>query len=139
MNRIDLQELADIRIKEAKVLLQTGNFDGAYYLSGYAIECALKACVAKNTQQFDFPNKQLANAVYTHDLGKLVKAAGLEPIRIALGNGNPAFLINWTLVKQWNEGARYKTWSPMEAEDMCKAVSDPNPHEGVLEWINQYW
>jgi HEPN domain-containing protein len=44
MNRDDFQQLADVRIAEAAVLLAQGNYDGAYYLAGYAVECGLKAC-----------------------------------------------------------------------------------------------
>jgi hypothetical protein len=47
MNRNDLQNLSRLREKEAKVLLDNGCFAGAYYLLGYAVECALKACIAK--------------------------------------------------------------------------------------------
>ena len=46
MNRNEFQELAEVRIGEAGVLLAGGKSDGAYYLAGYAVECALKACVA---------------------------------------------------------------------------------------------
>jgi HEPN domain-containing protein len=31
------------------VLLEAGLYAGAYYLAGYAVECALKACIAKKT------------------------------------------------------------------------------------------
>ena len=37
MNRNDFQQLAEIRVKEAKVLLDNQCFDGAYYLLGYAV------------------------------------------------------------------------------------------------------
>ena len=46
MNRRDLQELTRIRAVEAGTLLDQGMYDGAYYLSGYAVECALKACIS---------------------------------------------------------------------------------------------
>jgi len=42
MNRADFQQLADERISEAAVLLAASKFSGAYYLAGYAVECALK-------------------------------------------------------------------------------------------------
>jgi HEPN domain-containing protein len=51
MNRADLQQLAELRITEAKVLLDNGFYAGAYYLAGYAVECALKACIAKLTNR----------------------------------------------------------------------------------------
>ena len=55
MNRKDFQRLSALRLKEAKALL--GYFHGAYYLTGYAAECALKACIAKRTQKYNFPDK----------------------------------------------------------------------------------
>jgi HEPN domain-containing protein len=57
MNRNDLRRLARIRLKEARMLLEADCSDGSYYLCGYAIECALKACIARNTQRHDFPDK----------------------------------------------------------------------------------
>ena len=55
MDRRDLQALSRIRINEAKGLLSLGLHDGAYYLAGYAVECALKACIAKETKRHEFP------------------------------------------------------------------------------------
>lgn len=58
MDRKGLQELSNVRLKEAKALLKVGMADGAYYLAGYAVECALKACIAKETRRYDFPDKR---------------------------------------------------------------------------------
>ncbi len=78
MNRTDFQQLAEIRITEAGVLLANGHSDGAYYLAGYAVECALKACIAKFTNLHDFPDKQRAVDAFTHDLIKLLRIADLD-------------------------------------------------------------
>ncbi|WP_445248940.1 HEPN domain-containing protein [Microcoleus sp. OTE_8_concoct_300] len=78
MNRRDLQNIALTRIKEVEVLLNNRQYSGAYYLSGYVIECALKACIAKQTKKFDFPDKKTVMDSYTHDLEKLVKVAKIE-------------------------------------------------------------
>ena len=78
MTRKDLQKLLSIRLGEAKLLLAANAPDGAYYLAGYAIECALKACVAKTTKRHDFPDKQRASDSYTHNAKRLVVVAGLE-------------------------------------------------------------
>ena len=48
MTRKDFQQLARVRLKEAKALLNLEHFACAYYLAGYVIECALKACIAKS-------------------------------------------------------------------------------------------
>jgi len=78
MNRTDFQEITGIRLRESKALLAAGFPDGAYYLAGYAIECALKACIAKRTREHDFPEKKLVNDSHTHDLGKLIQLAELQ-------------------------------------------------------------
>ena len=77
MNRADFQDISRIRVVEARALLNLGYHQGAYYLIGYAVECALKAGVAKRVKQHDFPDRDLANAVFTHDLEALVRVAGL--------------------------------------------------------------
>jgi HEPN domain-containing protein len=51
VKRKDLQFLARARIAEAKALLGSGNPHGAYYLAGYAVEFALKACIARGTHR----------------------------------------------------------------------------------------
>jgi len=78
VNRRDLQNIALTRLKEVEVLLENRQYSGAYYLSGYVIECALKACIAKQTRKFDFHDKKTAIESYTHDLEKLVKVAKLD-------------------------------------------------------------
>lgn len=72
MNRIELQQLARLRIREANILFQNGSYSGAYYLSGYTIECALKACIAKKTKRHDFPDKDFINKSYVHNLEQLI-------------------------------------------------------------------
>jgi HEPN domain-containing protein len=54
-HRFELRQLAEDRIADAAILLAGGRWSGAYYLAGYAVECGLKACVAKLTNQDDFP------------------------------------------------------------------------------------
>jgi hypothetical protein len=50
MKRQDFQGLAAVRLKEARVLLEARCWEGADYLGGYVVECALKACIAKQTE-----------------------------------------------------------------------------------------
>ena len=70
MNKNDLESLSAIRFNEAKCLLDNGFYHGAYYLCGYSVECALKACIAKTFQQHEFPNKKIVMDSYTHDLSQ---------------------------------------------------------------------
>jgi len=89
LNRNDFQELARIRLREAEALLEAGCFDGAFYLMGYVVECALKACIAKQTKEYDFPDRKTVNASYTHDLEDLLGVAGLKPERDRLSKADP--------------------------------------------------
>src|SRR5918912_3045559 len=98
MNRADLQSIAGIRLREAKLLLDSGEYAGAYYLCGYVVECALKACIAKQTRRYDFPNKKQAIDSYTHKPLELVKVAGLVAALNTQKTANPAFEINWQVV-----------------------------------------
>ncbi len=43
MNRAHFQDLSKSRLREAKVLLKAKEYSAVFYLSGYVIECALKA------------------------------------------------------------------------------------------------
>ena len=78
MNRTDLQRISRLRVKEAKVLLDNRYFSGAYYVLGYGVECALKACIAKQIRRHDFPDRKLVNDSYAHDPEKLLSVSGLK-------------------------------------------------------------
>ncbi len=77
MNRADFQKLTELRLAEAKVLLDSKRYEGAYYLMGYAVECALKACIDKQTREYDFPAKDSMD-LYVHDLNNLLRYSGFE-------------------------------------------------------------
>ena len=76
MNKVELETLSETRIREAELLFSNGEFGGAYYLAGYSVECALKACICKQVKESDFPNKKLAQDSHTHKLLDLVGVAG---------------------------------------------------------------
>ncbi len=135
MNRIDLQHFTDDRVLDAEALLNSGRWSAAYYIVGYAVECALKSCIASQTNQHDFPNKTFAQNAYTHDLMSLLALAGLK-LQFQLDTtpaANPALGINWQIVKDWNERARYEQKSEAQARRLYQAVTDPL--DGVLPWI----
>ena len=137
MNRSDFKQLARSRLEDARVLIQASRFDGAYYLFGLAVECALKACICRKVQRFDFPNKKLTDKSYQHDLLKLVEAAGLEATRLAMEKADVRFAANWAIVKDWSIEDRYVTTGQSKAEALEKAISDRR--HGVMRWIRQHW
>jgi hypothetical protein len=136
VNRAEFQQLADVRIDEAGVLLAAGKWAGAYYLAGYAVECALKACIAKRTQAEDFPPRK-TDDYYTHDLNLLLKTANLTSARHADGEANPILGGNWRTVVLWKEDARYRQIDESDAKALIEAIT--NPTDGVLQWIRRHW
>ncbi len=137
MNRADLQKLSNARIREAQILFAAGEYSGAYYLAGYAVECALKACIAKGIQRYDFPDKSLAQKSYVHDLGDLLKLADPNSELEAAKRANPRLDASWNLAKSWTEQSRYSVRTKNEAEAIINAITRRN--DGVLPWIKRRW
>jgi hypothetical protein len=138
MNRADLQRLTRIRLRDAKVLFDNRCYEGAYYLLGYAVECAFKACIAKQIKRYDFPDRKLVNDIYTHDLSKLLGISGLEQEYRKESQRNPGFQLNWTIVKDWSEQSRYVAgMSRTKAKDFRSAVV--SRRGGILPWLQKWW
>ena len=137
MTRAELHRLADDRVADAAALLAAGRWSGAYYLAGYAVECALKACIAKGVRAEDFPDRKLTNDSYTHDLTLLARTAGVTGLIAAEEKADAVFKENWFTVRDWGETARYAQWSEQVARDLFDAVADPQ--HGVLTWIRNHW
>ncbi|MGA2353379.1 MAG: DNA-binding protein [Terriglobales bacterium] len=134
--RREFQQLARMRLKDARVLMQRGSVEGAYYLTGLAVECAVKACIAKNTKRHDFPpNQSTVRDIYTHDLIKLMKAAGLQTALDTETTRNNSFDKSWGVVKVWNVDSRYMT-TGLNARDLYRAVVG---RDGVMQWLRRRW
>jgi HEPN domain-containing protein len=154
--RSDFQWLAKTRLQEAKALLDKGLFDGAYYLAGYAVECAFKACIAKKIRRSELPDKNFIKDVYTHELEKLLGIAELQ-VEWKKAMLDKQFAQNWKFVKDWRETARYETIgrryimslvpgggparqtprAEQRAREMYNAITDKN--HGVLTWLKRFW
>ena len=129
--------MSEVRLIEARSLLKGRHYDGAYYLAGYVVECALKACIAKQTKRYDFPNKRIAIDSYTHDLNQLIRVAGLQPTLETQMRRDADFAVNWAIVKDWSEESRYTRHDAGAAKGLCSAVADPK--HGVLRWLKRHW
>jgi hypothetical protein len=134
--RDQLRLISGMRLKESKILLDSGNYSGAYYLCGYAIECGLKACIAKEYKKYIFPDKKFVASCYTHDLVALVNLAGLKN-RLKEEQGRyPEFAKNWTNVKDWDSESRYRELDEIQAKNLYRSVSGQH---GVLKWVKKNW
>jgi hypothetical protein len=138
MNRTDFQQLTELRVREAESLRTGGHLEGAYYLLGYAVEFALKACFCKRIAEHDFPDKKLVDKAYSHDLSKLLEVSGVEAEFDSAVGLNPALGLKWKTVVEWNERFRYTTsLAASKVEDLFEAVLHPS--DGVLTWLKTQW
>jgi HEPN domain-containing protein len=138
INRKILQTLADSRLEEGRILLTQNQWTGAYYLTGLAVECALKACLVRAVKEHDYPDQKFVNNMYKHGLQNLVglDAALLADLRadIKLDSKLEA---NWNTVKDWDDEKRYDIVDEQEARALYDATTETS--SGVMPWIRGRW
>jgi len=138
LNRDTLRTLAGSRLEEARALLENNLWTGAYYLTGLAVECALKSCLASAVKEYDFPDREFVNAMYVHNLEKLFKLNGALWVALQADMKVDAKLsVNWSTVKDWDDGKRYDIVEELEARALHEAATVPA--SGVMEWIKGRW
>ena len=142
MNRREFQKLAYARLDDARALVRAKRFDGAYYLAGYAVECALKACICKSIPRYAFPpSPRNIQRYYSHDLSKLLELA--EDLNRHFGEElrrDKTLAEYWGVVKDWNEETRYQLRgreAAPAATYLLKAVADEE--HGILKCLSKYW
>ena len=127
-------------MRDAAALLKARRWSAAYYLAGYAVECALKACIVarvKKNVALIFQDRRFSEKCWTHDFEELFRLAGLEAGWKAELAANPALRNNWKIVQNWGETSRYQRKTRAEAEGLHQAITDPA--NGVLPWIRNHW
>jgi hypothetical protein len=138
MNRAELQQLAKDRLRDAKALLAARRWSGAYYLTGYAVECGLKSCIIVHLMRTDqFPERKFSEQCWTHNLTQLVGLAGLDAALGAATAADPDLLANWYTARDWTEASRYTRKTKAKAVDLYNAVTDIR--HGVMRWIKSHW
>ena len=123
ITRADLRKTAREYLASAVILRNTGKFDVAVYLCGYAVEIALKSRVCVTLRWVSFPEKQSEfnglSSFKTHNLEILLRLSGVEhKIKPAL-NGD------WSTVTKWDPEQRYSprgTKTQADADDMIAAT-----------------
>ena len=137
LTKSDLEKLAQIRLDDAILLFSVGKSSSAYYLAGYSIELALKACISKIFQPNVIPDKALVNATYTHKLQDLIKVSGLLPEFNNEIKSNSDFAANWGIVSKWTESSRYQLWDQITTATLINSIQDPE--NGVFQWVINHW
>lgn len=138
LNRDKLRRLSEGRLQGAGVLLERGLWTGAYYMTGLAVECALKANLAQAVQQYDLPDKTFINRIHTHKLKELAQLDAAFWLELENDIQTDVKLrANWNTVLLWNDENRYETVDELQATSLYAATTEPIV--GVMEWIRQKW
>jgi HEPN domain-containing protein len=138
LNRDTLRALAASRLEESRVLLESKLWTGAYYMTGLAVECALKSCLASAVKEYDFPDKEFVNAMYVHKLERLFQLNGALWARLQFDMRNDTKLgVNWSTVKDWDDSKRYDIVEEFEDRALYEASTEAG--SGVMEWIRGRW
>ncbi|MCA9102809.1 MAG: HEPN domain-containing protein [Planctomycetales bacterium] len=141
MKRNEWQQLATDRLQDAEILLDNGRWQAAYYLAGYAVECALKSCIVRYVQanaEVIFKEPGYQNKCWTHNLDVLIERTGFEgDLKDEIAN-NADFGGYWGVVSEWTESSRYNSQiTETEAKDLYAAIGhDP---DGVMRWLQNRW
>jgi HEPN domain-containing protein len=149
----NIQQIAYLRIAEARVLYANGMYDGAFYLAGYSVELMLKA---KICERFCMPNlldedckevnciegiNDIRRVVKTHNLITLLIISGLKCKYEGEMALNPVFTTMMELVfRKWSESARYNLVGTAQREDVEKIIAllgGDNNFNGLLLWIEK--
>lgn len=137
VSKSDLEALSDVRIREATLLYQAQHYSGAYYLAGYAIELAIKACIAKHIRSGFIPDRSFVNHIYQHKLDELIGLAGLKEALNDDIKRDPQLGGNWGIACDWSEESRYSAWDAVNAAALISAIGDPV--HGVLQWLKKHY
>lgn len=136
-SRAELQAAAEERLQDALSLATSGRHSGAFYLAGYAVECALKACIARRFPAEHLPPRD-AQKFYVHKLDDLLSNAGLAIALTSDSKANLGLARSWNVVRTWNVDSRYLSGSTQaDTEAMLEAITNVN--DGIMSWLRIRW
>jgi hypothetical protein len=136
-SRAHLRARALEKQADAELLFENGRYSSSYYLYGYVVECALKACISRKFEPETIPDPAFVRKIYTHSFDELVGLADLRGNLRIRNEQDPEFYANWSAVLEWKESVRYLAVERPRADTIRNAVSDRE--HGVLEWLKQSW
>lgn len=115
-----LRTIARGRVKDAEALFQAKRYSGAFYMVGYAVECALKARITRTLKWDGFPQTgkefEKKKSLQVHDFDALMQFTGCWS-RIQTNA-----LAEWSTVKKWSVEHRYKPLSEVTRDDASNMI-----------------
>ena len=133
LNTVQFQELQKRFVAGARELEKTEQYDLAYYLGGYATECAIKAIICKSIPASTFPPRNPASTHYIHKIETLLGTANLqEALELEISKDN-GLKVAFQIVKDWIPDSRYEL-SKMTRKD-CQEFLDSV--EVFIKWLEK--
>jgi HEPN domain-containing protein len=133
LSKQKLIQLADEKLRDAKLLLDAGSPSNAYYLAGYAIELVFKAILVSRIRAETLPSPEFVKDIFTHDFGRLLGLADLKAELAAKRDADPDFSGRWQIILEWRETSRYDVHERGDAERLIEAIE--HAQHGVLQWL----
>jgi len=157
-NPAEIKALASERLEEAKILCESGRYDGAFYLAGYSIELTLKA---KICERFGIDNlfdgvkseksmSEVKQKLKTHDISQLLIFCGLsKKLQTAIANRNTVLMETYGYLiagtqrnstamvdTEWSEQVRYLPVGSQQEQYVKRFVALLQDNQnGLLQWI----
>ncbi|PDS23791.1 HEPN domain-containing protein [Flavobacterium branchiophilum] len=139
----EIKKLADLRLEEAEILLNSGKSNGAFYLLGYTIELYLKYKICKLLNIDNLFDEKCTlkkyfdgrNPFFSHDLNTLLVFSGLK-LKFDDAKSENLILSKTTslLLDAWSEKSRYDM-NPKRIEDVKVTIDLLKNEKGLLSWI----
>src|SRR3989344_421026 len=105
-NAADFKKIAEARLSTVDTLIQAEDWDGAAYMMGFVLECALKAATCKTLKLTSYPentrNKKTDSFFMTHVFDQLLTVSGLADTFSA--QGPVSAFRNWSEFTKEYEG-----------------------------------
>lgn len=91
----ELKSISKARLRSAETLMAAGDWDGAAYMLGYVLECALKSVICKTLGLTEYPqNRKTDTHFLTHNFDQLLVLSGMSVLFSA--NGDLAVFQRWS-------------------------------------------
>ena len=119
------REVAQLRLEDARVLLESRRFLGAVYLAGYAVECLLKYGITRRQATLHLPEE-----FEIHKVDRLMNAAGLSP---ALQSETLVAAVFSEIADKWGPELRYRT-KALSSRDASRLYDQTVQ---VYNWVNE--
>lgn len=129
--------LADKRLLAAHALRKEGLYEGALEQLIHCMDHELKAVIAQKRRVNTWPAREDEPGLYTHNLTKLAKIAGIHGRILQLRKENRRMFVSWQALRDLSVEVRYSVGrvDMRTLSDIFQAVE--NTTYGVREWLRK--